>query len=200
MEALLVQLSLTNVELAICEEEAESRSRQVRTLQATNQDMATQLLQASQHRVASLGEFLAPSKPAQRDSLDTQDSPRFVLLTECSDIDPGKDKKCRQVLAKWDKYKGSWKMRKAVKLGFPKQLRGELWQKAIGNPLRLQPHSLSVFFDQSKDQATNEDYTPTNLIPLDVKRTLTHLQTFQEDQPLHQPLKQLLYAFNVRNT
>ncbi len=196
-----VTFSLTNVELAICEEEAQLQAQQFRSLQAANLQLASQLLQASKHQVLSLGSTLSPrlSKPG-RDSLDTQDgSPRFTLLTETTEIDTKRYQKCRQILAKWEKFKETGKLRRAVRSGFPKQLRGELWELAIGNALRLQPQSLAAFLEQAQDQGPREDCSAVNLIPLDVRRTLTYLQTFQEDQPLHQPLKQLLYAFAVRD-
>jgi len=201
MESLLAQLSLTNVELAICEEEAQLQSQQFRSLQAANLQLASQLLLASKPPVLSLGKDLSPrhSKPG-RDSLDTQDgSPRFTLMTEGTEIDPKRYSKCRHILAKWDKFKGSGKLRRALRLGFPKQLRGELWERSIGNGLRLQPQSLATFLEQAKEPTSREDCCAVNLIPLDVRRTLTYLQTFQEDQPLHQPLKQLLHAFTVRD-
>ena len=37
----------------------------------------------------------------------------------------------------------------------------------------------------------------TILIPMDLKRTLSSLQVFQEKQPLHQSLSELLQAFAV---
>ena len=217
MEDVLVCLSKTNIELAMCEEEEQAKSELTRTLAEDNLRMTKKvekligekrlLTQDLTHLTGSASPCSTPLKrtssdgsghKAGRDSLDTQaDSPRFKLPHESSEDSPGLACKCRHLLANWDKFKQSSKLRKLVKRGFAKDHRAELWRRSIGNALHLQRDSLDVYSELTH-RDHSEELTAVKLIPLDVRRTLTYLQTFQEDQPLHVPLKSLLSAFAVR--
>lgn len=216
MEDALAQLSLTNVQLAISQEESISLTAELRHLHAENcrmTIMVERLISEKRqmaHDLSSLtrtphtdSKTLSPSDTAAKPDkaqLDTEsESPRFRLLTEVSDEDETLLRKCAKALTRWDKNKTSAKLRKLVAAGFSRRLRGELWEKAIGNLLRLPPAALSTLQLLAKVNP-GEEYTAVNLIPLDLRRTLTYLQAFQEDQPLHQPLKSLLTAFAVSTT
>lgn len=213
MEEVLVTLAQTNVELAICEEEAESQQSLLRSLREDSARMTARVEKLlsekrlfTQDLVLLTGHCLTEEKTRGkslsdsgkgRDSLETQaDSPRLAAFSDKFEAGANCREECRHLLLNWEKVRQSKKLRKAVRKGFAQELRGELWQKAIGNALRLTMDSLDVY-SSLVGTAPGNEYTAVKLIPLDVRRTLTFLQQFQEDQPLHTPLRSLLSAFAV---
>lgn len=82
--------------------------------------------------------------------------------------------------------------------GIPTKLRGEIWSRIIGNDLFITPKLFTNLLEASKNSSKLEkEENGTILIPMDLKRTLSSLQVFQERQPLHQSLSELLEAFAV---
>lgn len=92
------------------------------------------------------------------------------------------------------------KMKKLSRRGIPTKIRGELWTRVIGNDLFITPKLFASLLKTSQNaNKTEKEGNGTLLIPMDLKRTLSNLQVFQEKQPLHSSLSDLLQAFAVIN-
>ncbi|OMJ69483.1 hypothetical protein SteCoe_32795 [Stentor coeruleus] len=88
------------------------------------------------------------------------------------------------------------KMKKLSRQGIPTKIRGELWTRVIGNDLFITPKLFTSLLKTSQNaNKTEKEGNGTLLIPMDLKRTLSNLQVFQEKQPLHSSLSDLLKAF-----
>ena len=101
------------------------------------------------------------------------------------------DSECPQIMKK---------IKVLSRKGVPTKFRGEVWSRAIGNDFYITPKLFAHLLEISKKSNKNEqEVNGTILIPMDLKRTLSNLHIFQEKQPLHQSLSEVLQAFGVRN-
>ena len=90
------------------------------------------------------------------------------------------------------------KIKSLSRRGIPTKLRGEIWSRVIGNDLFITQKLFTQLLDVSKKcNKSEQELNGTILIPMDLKRTLSSLQVFQEKQPLHQSLNEVLLAFAV---
>ena len=103
-----------------------------------------------------------------------------------------------RILCESDFSQSMKKIKTLSRKGVPTKFRGEVWTRAIGNDFFITPKLFSNLLDTSRRCNKNEqEVNGTVLIPMDLKRTLSSLQVFQEQQPLHQSLSELLQAFAV---
>lgn len=87
------------------------------------------------------------------------------------------------VLNAFNKYKGSYKLRKLILEGVPEDLREELWLKAVGNELSISPGLYSALHSRAQERPQENIAKPddTHLIPLDLTRTLNTLRLRYEE-------------------
>ena len=90
------------------------------------------------------------------------------------------------------------KIRSLSKRCLPTKIRGELWSRLIGNQMSITPKLFTSLLEVAKTcNKSQKEENGTVLIPMDLRRTLAALQVFQEKQPLHSSLSDLLQAFAV---
>mmetsp|Transcript_34749 Transcript_34749/g.61146 ORF Transcript_34749/g.61146 Transcript_34749/m.61146 type:complete len:391 (+) Transcript_34749:912-2084(+) len=104
------------------------------------------------------------------------------------------------VLMQFERWAHTRKLLTMLVKGIPPSLRGDLWIKAVGNHLRITPALFNIMLSRARDrtpEAIIKDGDGTQLIPLDLMRTLNTLQLFQKDQTLHQSLLDVLNVFAI---
>jgi hypothetical protein len=90
------------------------------------------------------------------------------------------------------------KIRSLSRRCLPTRIRGELWGRLIGNQMNLTPKLFATLLEMARGcNKSQQEENGTILIPMDLRRTLAALQVFQEKQPLHSALSDLLQAFAV---
>mmetsp|Transcript_43415 Transcript_43415/g.60968 ORF Transcript_43415/g.60968 Transcript_43415/m.60968 type:complete len:344 (-) Transcript_43415:200-1231(-) len=110
------------------------------------------------------------------------------------------------ILPDWDK-KSSFpsEHRKIWRTGIPASIRGEAWKRAIGNRLEITPEIFAAVSQLSKERRAQLEeeagsaLRQSNLhtIEVDIPRTFPALGVFQKGGPLHEPLKDILEAYNT---
>jgi len=128
-----------------------------------------------------------------------------------------------KILPKWDEKKHSRKLRDLVFEGIPPSVRGEVWKRIIGNPLKVTPELYSILCEQAKksrkdfekltseiavadgdvggsggtvEQLYSRERSAQKSINLDLPRTFPELTFFHvESSPLQGQLRELLEAY-----
>ena len=106
-----------------------------------------------------------------------------------------------KLLAETDSAGWLKKIRALSKRCLPTKIRGGLWSRLIGNQMSITPKLFTSLLEVAKtSNKSRKEENGTILIPMDLRRTLAALQVFQEKQPLHSSLSDLLQAFAVTPT
>mmetsp|Transcript_22969 Transcript_22969/g.25979 ORF Transcript_22969/g.25979 Transcript_22969/m.25979 type:complete len:554 (+) Transcript_22969:98-1759(+) len=95
------------------------------------------------------------------------------------------------IIPQWHKVSGSQKIRSLVFKGIPSKLRGTIWQKAIGNKIKI---SMELF-EILKKRAQSDPHTKLRLIKEDLHRTFSSLGVFKPEADLTKELKVVLEAY-----
>jgi hypothetical protein len=206
MADLLQTLIETKMKLAISEQGLASRDLRTKTL-----GEEVERLKLSIERMTDENEALQHSFSQL---LEEKNTLRQLLEGECSRAKGSEldEENCKAVesspakagshwdlvLLQFERWAHSRKLMSMLVKGVPPSLRGELWVKAVGNQLQITPTLFSILLTRSRDrspEAVMKDQDGTQLIPLDLMRTLNTLQLFQRDQSLHQSLLDVLSVF-----
>jgi hypothetical protein len=205
MEEIIPMIIRTKLQIAETEDESLHRSRLLKDIYekiAASDLKISDLSREIQSLLRSIEELIA-EKNSYRANLEqnkentehTRSPDQFLEIpTDVNGIDAW-----ARVLADFDSPQSLKKLRTLSRRGIPTKIRGELWSKIVGNDLFLTQKLFSSLLDSSKKCGKNEqEENGTVLIPMDLRRTLSNLQVFQEKQPLHSSLSDLLRAFAVR--
>ena len=133
---------------------------------------------------------MAPEQEMEEDEFRSPDQYLPITITE------DHNSVWTEVLDNWDRLGNSKKLKALSRKGIPSNLRGEVWNKVVGNPLHVTPQLFNVLLARAKESNPDaREQNGSSLIPMDLKRTLGSLQVFQKEQPLHQALNDLLEVF-----
>ncbi|TFK30928.1 RabGAP/TBC [Coprinopsis marcescibilis] len=119
-----------------------------------------------------------------------------------------REKAIEDSLARWEaEIMPDWKvvhrnpsLRRLWWQGIPTKLRASLWEKAVGNPLALNKDHFRTCLSRAKRALAAGTFPPETLALLeeDLRTTLPGIHIFHpENGPLHDDLKQMLYAWVV---
>lgn len=122
-----------------------------------------------------------------------------------------------EVIPNFEQIRNTKKVKELWSYGLPTNLRGTIWNLAIGNQLNLSNESFNSYLvkwydsslNQDKDSKIKDDDRIVNclskcseesvyeLIKLDVSRTFPQLKLFQEDAPFYDKLLKLLGTYVI---
>jgi hypothetical protein len=103
-----------------------------------------------------------------------------------------------QILSTGILFKSSKKLRMLTRKGIPNKLRGECWRLGLGNPLLITPALYNILLEKvAVSSVETKEANGSSLIPMDLRRTLNNYNVFQQEQPLHTDLAQVLEVFAV---
>lgn len=214
MEDYVEDLIVTKINLAQSEERSLHKDRQVKTLQELTDKLQAQLMKLSNENTSLLTSIsqLIEEKNTLRLQLEDaisykvsrSDSPEgeeFRSPNQFLEIPYSEDrlKVWNQILSTGILFKSSKKLRMLTRKGIPNKLRGECWRLGLGNPILITPALYNILIERvAVSSVESKEANGSSLIPMDLRRTLNNYNVFQQEQPLHTDLAQVLEVFAVR--
>lgn len=204
MEDIIAQIIETKVLLAQTEEESSQRSNLLKELYekvSTCDCKISDLNREIQSLLKSINELIA-EKNSYRSQLEQNKENSEEIRSPDQFLEIRNDVDgiglWTQALCEVESPQSIKKIKALSRKGVPMQIRGEVWTRLIGNDFYITQKLFANLLETSKKcNKTEQEVNGTTLIPMDLRRTLSSLQVFQEKQPLHQCLVEVLKAFAV---
>ena len=205
MQEIITIIVETKHETALLEEAIGQKSRQIKDLSekiSTSESRINHLNREISSLLKSISELIT-EKNSYRESLEhnKENSEEFRSPDQFLDIQTDNNgiEAWARLLSEPDSPQLLKKIKALSRHSMPTKIRGELWSRLIVNQMNITPKLLSGLLEEAKDfNKSQKEENGTILIPMDLRRTLAALQVFQEKQPLHSSLFELLQAFAVR--
>lgn len=206
MQEIITIIVETKHETALLNETVSQKSRQIKDISekiSASESRINHLNREISSLLKSISELIS-EKNSYRESLEhnKENSEEFRSPDQFLDIQTDNDgyETWARLLLEPDSPQWLKKVRSLSRHSMPTKIRGELWSRLIGNQMNITPKLFSGLLEEAKGfNKTQQEENGTILIPMDLRRTLAALQVFQEKQPLHSSLFELLKAFAVRN-
>jgi regulator of replication initiation timing len=213
MEEYVEDLIATKINLAQSEERSLHKDRQIKILQELTDKLQAEIMKLSNENtslMASISQLIEEKntlrlqleeansyKAAANDSPEGEDyrSPdQFLEIPYSED----RLEVWNQILSTGILFKSSKKLRMLTRKGIPNKLRGECWRLGLGNPLLITPALYNILLEKvAVSSVETKEANGSSLIPMDLRRTLNNYNVFQQEQPLHTDLAQVLEVFAV---
>ncbi|CAG9332143.1 TBC1D12_2 [Blepharisma stoltei] len=213
-EQYITELIAAKIKLAECEDKSISKSRQLKLLSEKLNENSNQLDKARNENQSLLDSVaqLIDEKNSLRVQIEKQSGLTKQFSAEQTDTEEDEYRSPDQffeipndedtvevwnrVIENWEELEKSKKLKLLSRKGIPAKLRGEIWSKCIGNSLHITPQLFNILLARARaSKQADKEENGSVLIPMDLKRTLSGLQVFQKEQPLHQSLHDLLEGF-----
>lgn len=204
MQDIITIIVETKHETALLKEAISQKSRQIKELSekiSASECIISNLSRDISSLLKSISELIH-EKNSYRESLEQnkENSEEFRSPDQFLDIQTdnnGIDAWAR-LLSDPDSPQLLKRIKALSRQSIPTKIRGELWSRLIGNQLNITNRLFTSLLEEAKKfNKSQQEENGTILIPMDLRRTLAALQVFQEKQPLHSALSDLLQAFAV---